>query len=75
MAKKSCGNCINCEKIEKNGLGWTCENYDRGVGMPFDVTPPHDDACGNWSDNPEDKDRPQNELRDFIDHFWDEADD
>lgn len=76
--KKSCGNCIQCEKYNADGTEakqWTCENYDRGVGMPFDVTPPRDNACSNWSDKPEDKNRPENEMREFIDHFWDDWDD
>lgn len=74
--KKSCGNCIQCEKYISDGKEmWVCENFDRGIGMPFDVKPPNDTACSNWTDNPADKDKPQDELRDFIDHFWDEADD
>lgn len=47
--------------------------YDRGIGMPFNVTPPHDEACSNWSDDPKDKNRPVDELRYFVDHFWDET--
>lgn len=74
---KSCGNCIQCEKeVWDDGKEhWVCENYDRGVGMPYDVYPPNDDACSNWTDNPEDKDKPQDALRYFVDHFWDEEDD
>ena len=72
--KKSCGNCVNCEKYGENKEKWACENYDKGVGMPYDVAPPNDEACSNWSDNPKDKDRPQNELRYFVDHYWDERD-
>lgn len=74
--KKSCGNCIQCEKWEHNGKEtWSCENYDRGVGMPFNVTPPNDAACSNWTDDIRDKDKPSDALRDFVDHFWDNADD
>lgn len=74
--KKSCGNCIQCEKWTSDGKEqWSCENYDRGVGMPVNVAPPNDEACSNWTDDPKEKDKPSDELRDFIDHFWDEADD
>ena len=73
---KSCGNCIQCEKYTFGGKErWTCENYAGGEGWPYDVTPPNDEACANWSDNHDDKDRPQDELRYFIDHYWDEEDD
>ena len=76
IEKKSCGNCIQCDKYFTDGKEhWTCENYDRGCGMPVNVYPPHDEACSNWSDNPKDKDKPQDELRYFVDHFWDEVDD
>ena len=69
--KKSCGNCVNCEKYGEDKEKWSCENYDKGVGMPYDVAPPNDGACSNWSDNPKDKDKPQDRLRHFIDHYWD----
>lgn len=72
--KKTCGNCVNCEKYGENKQMWSCENYDKGVGMPYDVAPPNDKACSNWSNNPKDKDRPQNELRYFVDHYWDGRD-
>ena len=77
MSDRSCANCIQCEKSKRDDGRdwWVCENYDRGVGMPFDVTPPNDGACSNWTDDPEEKDRPQDELRYFVDHFWDESDD
>ena len=68
---KTCGNCVNCEKY---GESWSCENYDRGVGWPHVVSPPHDEACSNWSDDPRDKDQASDALRDFVDHFWDERD-
>ena len=73
--KKSCGNCVNCEKYGDNNDRWACENYDKGVGMPFDVSPPNDEACSNWSDNPEDKGKPEEALRYLVDHFWDDYDD
>ena len=76
MSDKSCGNCIQCEKYTSHGKEhWSCENYDRGVGMPFNVTPPNDEACSNWTDDPKEKDAPSDALRDFVDHFWDEEDD
>ena len=76
MNDKSCGNCIQCDKYYVNGIEkWACENYDNGCGMPFDVFPPKDEACSNWSDDPNDKDKPQDKLRYFIDHFWNEVDD
>ena len=73
--KRTCGNCVNCEKYESNGKEkWACENYEYGVGMPFDVTPPHDKACRNWSNDPKERNGPENELRYFVDHYWDERD-
>lgn len=70
---KSCGNCVNCEKYTSGGKEkWACENWERGVGMPVDVYPPNDEACSNWSNNPEDKDKAQDALRYLIDHFWDD---
>lgn len=72
---KSCSNCIQCEKYISDGEEmWSCENYDRGVGMPYKVTPPYDTACSNWSDDPKDKNKPADDLRYFVDHFWDERD-
>ena len=72
--KKSCGNCVNCEKFGDNKERWTCENVAGSEGWPCDCSPPHDDACKNWSDNPADKDKAQDELRCFVDHFWDDRD-
>ena len=69
--RKSCGNCVNCEKL---GASWTCENVSGSEGWPCDCSPPRDRACSNWSDRPEDKDKAQDALRYFIDHFWDNAD-
>ena len=28
--------------------------------------------CPNWTDNPKDKDKPSDNLRHFVDHFWDD---
>ena len=75
MADKTCGNCIQCEKYISSTDGkekWSCENYYSGVGMPFDVYHPHDEACPNWTDNPKDKDKPSDNLRHFVDHYWDD---
>jgi len=68
---KSCGNCVNCDKTTFEGKEkWYCENWDRGVGMPFGVEPPHDEACSNWSDDPKDRDKALNEMHEFTDNFW-----
>ena len=68
---KTCGNCINCVK----GTLWACENCYGSVGMPVQCNPPYDEACKNWSNKPEDRDQAANELRDFVDHFWERSDD
>ena len=74
--ERSCGTCVNCEKYTVDGEErWACENYDNGVGMPFDVYPPADDACSNWTDDPAEKGKPEEELRYIVDHFWDEVED
>lgn len=77
MPTKTCGSCVNCEKYtHDNGeRWWVCENYVKSVGMPVDITPPGDAACENWSDNPADKDKPQDALRYFVDHYWDDKED
>lgn len=36
------------------------------------IEPPGDTACENWSNDPADKDKPQDALRYFVDHYWDE---
>lgn len=73
MVKKSCGNCVNCIKhIGSNKELWSCENYDKSVGMPVQVSPPYDDACSNWSNNPKDIDKASDALRYYVDHFWDD---
>ena len=51
MAEKSCGNCVNCDKLE---TFWCCEEYGfyhNGVA-PVNVTPPHDEACELWTNDP-----------------------
>ena len=51
--KKSCGNCVNCYKYMSNGKEtWACEEYGfYFLGVPADVTPPHDEACDLWTDD------------------------
>lgn len=71
--KKSCGNCVNCEKYGNKKERWSCENVFGSEGWPCDCAPPHDEACENWSNSPADKDKPQNALRYFVDHFWDKV--
>ena len=71
MNDKSCGNCVNCYKYMVDGVEkWFCEDWDKGVGMPYGVNPPNDDACSNWSDKPEDKDKAADSLRAVVDS-WD----
>lgn len=70
--EKSCGNCVNCFK---GSSFWFCENCASSVGMPVKCSPPCDEACKNWSDDPKDYDKASDALRDFIDHFWDDCDD
>ena len=51
MIEKSCGSCANCDKTPH---GWVCEEYGfyyNGVA-PVNVTPPHDEACPLWTDDP-----------------------
>lgn len=63
MSEKRCGNCVNNE----NG---SCENWDKGIGMPCVCTPPYDTACSNFSENPADKNKPLNAMRRFTDNYW-----
>lgn len=72
MTDKSCRTCVN---VMRWGGAWSCENCSGLVGMPVDVTPPNDEACANWSNNPADQNAPIDSLRDFVDHFWDDIDD
>jgi hypothetical protein len=55
--EKSCGNCVNCDKINKGKLGWICEEYGFYYNgfAPVNVTPPHDEACRFWTDDPKKK--------------------
>ena len=72
MSDKSCGNCIHCFK---GNDFWSCEDSYEACGMPVKCSPPYDEACRNWSDNPDDMGKPSEELRNFVDHFWGEEDD
>ena len=50
--QKSCGNCVNCDK--KSSLGWICEEYGFyfNGASPVKCSPPNDEACKLWTDNP-----------------------
>lgn len=54
VENKSCGNCANCFKDEKDGKpNWSCEEYGFFyVGMPVSCSPPNDEACKLWTDDP-----------------------
>ena len=49
---KSCGNCANCWK--GNDTMWTCEEYGfyHNGFAPVDCTPPNDEPCERWTDDP-----------------------
>lgn len=50
MSEKSCDNCANCEK---HGDEWSCDEYGfYYVGMPVNCSPPNDQACELWTDDP-----------------------
>jgi len=67
---KTCNNCIQGERHVIKGTNViVCENYVYCIGMPVDRTPPNNDACSNWSSNLKEKDKPQTELRDYIDYI------
>ena len=53
--KKSCGNCVNCEKTES--IGWVCEEYGffHNGCAPVNCSPPYDEACELWTDDPKKK--------------------
>lgn len=73
--EKSCGNCARCWKYMSGGKEcWSCEESEHGIGMPVDCYPPHDEACRNWTDDPEDNGRLGDALRNLVDHFWDDDD-
>jgi len=69
---KTCKNCVNCIK---GTIFWSCENCYGSVGMPVKCNPPYDEACKNWSDNSKDIDKAVDELRNFVDHYWEGSDD
>ena len=51
--KKSCGNCLNCDKVNvgKPDEFWCCETYGLfHFGVPANVTPPHDKPCERYSE-------------------------
>lgn len=71
MSERLCDNCVNCIK---GSDFWSCENYENSVGMPFKVSPPYNEACSNWSDDPEEKDKASDSLMDFVESYlggWD----
>lgn len=70
--EKTCGNCVNCVKGEKF---WACENYSHSAGMPVRCSPPNDEACENWSSDPNDTDKPVDAMRRFTDSFFETIDD
>lgn len=48
---KSCGNCVNCHKVNDNL--WCCEEYGfYHAGIPVHVEPPYDEACEMWTTDP-----------------------
>ena len=51
---RECGNCENCSKFISDGKEtWACEEYGfYYLGSPADVTPPHNEACPKWTDDP-----------------------
>lgn len=66
---KSCGNCVNCEKVKpKNGKEfWACEEYGIvNYGVPANVTPPSDDACEFWTDDPSMKWKRVHEISKYL---------
>ena len=54
---KSCDNCVNVYKFMSNGKEtWACEEYGfYHLGVPANVTPPYDEACEHWTDDPKRK--------------------
>ena len=52
---RRCDNCANVSII-KHADGtefWACEEYGfYNLGVPANVTPPNNDACGWWTDDP-----------------------
>lgn len=65
MEKKTCGNCVNVDKIQpKNGKEfWACDTY--GIlhfGCPANCTPPNDEACEHWTDDPRERNKIVREI-------------
>lgn len=57
---KTCGNCVNCFKYKtKDGEdSWACDEY--GIvhyGIPADCTPPNDEPCEFWTNDPKQKNK------------------
>ena len=53
--KKSCGNCVNVDKVKTEGRPefWACDEYGfYHLGQPADCTPPNDEACELWTNDP-----------------------
>lgn len=58
MIEKSCHNCVNESWITKEdgSLDGCCEEYVfYKLGFPANITPPYDDACELWTDDPDKK--------------------
>ena len=55
--EKSCSNCVNVYKYMSGGEEtWACEEYGfYHLGVPANVTPPYDEACELWTDDPKRK--------------------
>lgn len=49
--KKSCANCVNCDKLD---TFWACEEYGfyHNGHTPVRCDPPYDEACELWTDDP-----------------------
>lgn len=48
---KSCGNCVNCNKVIDDF--WICEEYGYYYGSgPAHCEPPYDEPCQYWTDDP-----------------------
>lgn len=77
MEEKTCANCINCGKFtdKKGKVIWSCECFDKSVGMPVDVSPPYNEACSNWTDDPKEMGKAVDDLYNFINNFWANCDD
>lgn len=57
--KKSCHNCLNVVKYtdDKGVLHMSCDEYGfYKLGFPANITPPYDEACELWTDDPDKKD-------------------